>query len=188
MFSRKDIFNNLLGCFEVLIFMPAGLQRFKNSCEAAIKSFIIPLFLLPFTMLVMVALSSEYPWNLLVFVHLVRILLTLIFALCAIYLLIAQFEKTEYFYRFLNVSNWSNISSMLLLSPVLFGFLVGADMASFEAYSVFLTLLGVMYSGFIITYSFKLPWQLGGFIAVVALAIDQHMFQLAVYVLDWVSV
>ncbi|MGH1455980.1 MAG: hypothetical protein ACRBDI_04300 [Alphaproteobacteria bacterium] len=188
MFSREAIIRKLLGCFEVFLLMPVGIKRFEGSRAEAIKSFVIPIVLLPFIMIVLVAMSPGYSVNLLVLIHLIRIIVTVILGLAAVYFLAMQFGKVEYFYKFLNVSNWYNIPSVIFLSPIIFAFMMGYDMGAMESYAVFLTLIGVLYSSFVITHVFKLPWELGGFIAIVCLAIDQNVFGFALYIRDWVSI
>lgn len=187
MFTREEVKRKLLGCFEILLFMPAGVQRFEGGREQAMKSFIIPVVMLPFLLIVLVALSPEYAWALTVFVHFVRIVVTLAAVLGVVYLLAKQFKKEEYFYKFLNVSNWCNVPSVLFTVPILYAFLMGHDIEALESYAVFVTLIGVFYSAFVMTHSFKVPWELGGFMAVAVLAIDQNIFIFANYVRDIMS-
>lgn len=188
MFSRDEIVQKLLGCFEIFLFMPRGIDRFESTKSQAIKSFLIPIILLPFTMIVMIALSSGYSWNLLISVHSVRVVVSLALALGAIYFLVLQFNRVEFFYKFLNAFNWFNIPAVALTFPIIGALLLGYDTSIMESYAIFLTLLGVVYTAFIVSYAFRLPWELGGFIAILCLAIDQNMFSLALYVRDWVSI
>ncbi len=188
MFSRDEMLRKLLGCFEVFLFMPRGVDRFEGTREQAIKSFVVPIVLLPFTMIVMVALSSGYSWNLLIAVHFVRIVITFALAIAAVYFLVKQFNRGEYFYKFLNVSNWFNVPAVALTLPIIGALMMGYDMSVMESYAVFVTILGVVYMAFMVSYVFRLPWEIGGFVAIVCLAIDQNLFGVALYVRDWVSI
>ena len=188
MFSKDEIFRKLLGCFEVLLFMPRGVNRFEGSKEQAIKSFIVPIVLLPLMLIVMVALSPGYSWNLLIVIHLVRTVVTIALGLMAVYFLTVQFKRSEYFYKFLNVSNWFNVSNVALTFPIIGALLLGYDMTIMESYAIFVTILSVVYMAFMVSHVFRLPWELGSFIAIVCLAIDQNIFGVALYVRDWVSI
>ena len=80
--------------------------------------------------------------------------------------------------RFVTVNNWMNIPSAILLFPVLVCLVLGVDRSAYENYALFITLVGYVYTGFIISKSFKLPWEMGAFIAIMGLAIDQHALDL----------
>ncbi len=188
MFSKEEIKQSLLGCLEVFLFMPKGVERFAADKQSAIRSLIIPAVLLPLVMIIFVMQSSGYAWELLVSVHFVRILLSFVLSFAAIYFFSKQFGREEHFFRFLNVSNWSNIPGILMTMPIIVGLWMGHDMTVFETYAVFLTLVSVLYCGFVLTYCFRVPWEMGGFIAIVTLAIDQNLFDLAIYVRDTVAV
>ena len=58
MFSKEEIKRDLLGCFEIFLFMPKGIERFEADKERMIRSFIIPFALLPFVLMVVVGLFS----------------------------------------------------------------------------------------------------------------------------------
>ena len=188
MFSRQEWKQNLLGCLEVFLFMRSGIERYCESREAAIKSFIIPVILLPFILAVMVAMSSGFSVSLLLSLHFLRVVLTILMFFTAVYFLCKQFRRHQFFYRFMTVSNWSNIPGVLMVMPILVGILAGYDMAVFENYAIFITLVGYVYSAFIITNCFRLPWEMGGFIAIVGLAIDQNLLDITIYIRDMIAV
>lgn len=178
MFSKAEWKNNLMGCLEVFLFMPNGVQRFSNSKRDAYKSFIIPVAFLPLTLMVIMALPDESvgPASLLLPLHVVRIILAVVLFLTAVYFLAKQCDREEHFYQFLNVSNWCNIAGLILVAPIVYGVFSGQDMAAFEAYAVFITIAGYIYTAFILTHCFRLPWEMGGFIAIIGLAIDENLF------------
>tara|TARA_R110002072_G_scaffold71113_3_gene170915 strand:- start:41 stop:610 length:570 start_codon:yes stop_codon:yes gene_type:complete len=188
MFTKQEWKQNLLGCLEIFLFMPNGVERFSNTRGDAIKSFIIPLALLPIVMAVMVAMSAGFSITTLLSLHLIRMIVTIALFLSVVYFLSKQFERNQYFHRFLIVSNWSNIPGMIMTLPILAALIFGYDMAELESYAIFITIVGYVYSAFIITHCFRLPWEMGGFIAIVGLAIDQNLLDLTVYVRDMVAV
>lgn len=188
MFSKEEVKKNLLGCLEIFLFMPKGIDRFDSSKAAAIRSFIIPALVLPLVMVIFVYQSTGYAWEVLVSLHFVRILLSVILSFAAVYFFSKQFDRQEHFYKFITVSNWSNVPGVLMTLPIIIGLFSGHDMAVFESYAVFLSLISVLYCGFVLTHCFRVPWEMGGFIAIVMLAIDQNLFDLTIYIRDTVAI
>lgn len=188
MFTKQEWKQNLLGCLEVFLFMPNSVERFSNMRRDVIKSFIIPLALLPVVMVVTVAMSAGFSVTILLSLHFIRMIVTIALFFSAVYFLSKQFERNQYFPRFLIVSNWSNIPGMILTLPILAALILGYDMAGLESYAIFITIVGYVYSAFIITHCFRLPWEMGGFIAIVGLAIDQNLLDLTVYVRDMIAI
>ncbi len=178
MFKKEEIKNNLMGCLEVFLFMKQGVGRFSDSRVDALKSFLIPFALLPVTLTIIMALPDESvgPFELILPLHIVRIILAIVLFLTAVYFLAKQLGREEHFYKFLNVSNWCNIPGLILVLPFVYGIVSDQDMAAFEAYAVFVTLVGYVYGAFVLTHCFRIPWEMGGFIAIIGLAIDENLF------------
>jgi len=187
MFSKREIKSNLLGCLELTLFMRRGVVRFESSRVAAIKSFLITLLVLPPTLAVMVALSEGYAASLLVTLHAIRIVLSMVLFLGAVYFITKQYDRQSYFYKFINIFNWMNIPGIILCLPILSIIITGASIEAFESYAVFITLLGYVYGAFIITHTFRIPWEMGGFIAIISLAIDQNALELTTHIRDMLS-
>lgn len=177
-FSKDEWGNGLLGCFEIFLFMSQGLQRFDRSASAAVKSFLIPLVLSPVLLALLAAFSSGFSFTYLMTLHSVRVLITSLLFLGVVYLMIRQYGREEHFMRFVTVNNWMTIPSTILLLPVVVCLMLGMDRTAYENYALFITLAGYVYTGFIISKSFKLPWEMGAFIAIMGLAIDQHALDL----------
>lgn len=177
MFSRDEIKSNLLGCFEVFLFMRRGMDRFVVSPGAAVKSFVIPIVCLPLTLVVMIGMSQAGMPAVWVFAHVVRMVLSLTLYLLAVYYLVKQYGLEGYFYQFLVAINWMNISGLVFVLPIVGGLLMGADMSSFESYTIFITLASYVYLAFVVTHCFRMPWEMGGFIAIVGMAIDQELLR-----------
>lgn len=178
MFSKAEVKSNLIGCAEIFLFMRSGLERFVVSPSAAIKSFIIPLLLMPLVLYVPIAMAEESGFqSALIFMHIVRIVLSLGLYLLAVYYLAKQYHREGHFYKFLVIFNWMNIPGLVYLLPIAVGLLAGYPVEMFETYAVFVTLTGYVYLAFVLTHCFRLPWEMGGFIAIVGLAIDDNLFK-----------
>lgn len=188
MFTTEELKNNILGGIEIFLFMPQGIERFSSERNDAIKSFLIPIFLLPTTLYAIVSLSEGYAWEWVVSLHAVRIVLTILAFMMVIYFFSKQLGREEYFFRFLTLSNWLAVPGFFLMLPISYGFWMGYNMSLFESYAVFVTLVSCLYCAFTLTYCFKVPWEMGGFIAIIGLAIDQNLFDLTIYIRDMVAV
>ena len=184
LFTKAEWKLNLIGCMEILLFMPVGVDRFNSSRSAAVRSFLVPIALLPILLAVMVAMSEGFPLAILISLHMIRIILSAALFFVVVYFLSKQFERQEHFYKFVNVVNWSNIPGVLLTLPILVALLMGYDVTALESYAVFITIVGYVYSAFILTHCFRFPWEMGGFIAIVGLAIDQNLLDVTVYIRD----
>lgn len=178
MFTRNELKTNLFACFEVFLFMRRGISRFEVSHSAAVKSFIITFLTCPATLILMSYLSPGVSYNLVFSLNMARLIFAGAFFLTAVYFLVQHFGRAQHFYRFMLIWNWMNLPFTLLLLPVLWGIALGSPMENLESYSVFITLTGYVYSAFIITSCFRIPWEMGGFITIIGMAIDHNLWNL----------
>ncbi len=178
MFTKQEIKQNLAGCLEVIIFMRKGIERFQStSRKDAIKSFLIPLILSPLAFVALVMTTKEgHTIPFIISVHFFRILIGAGIYLTIVYFLSKQLERQEHFWRFLVITNWISLFDIIFVSPILFYIFTGGDVMDVEVYAVFMTLLGYVYLAFIITHTFRIPWEMGGFVAIVGLAVDETMW------------
>lgn len=171
--------NLALGCFEIAIFMRAGIERFSASRADAVKSFIIPLCLFPLSIAGAYVLADHQSYNALFTLCMMRTIVTTGLFFGIVYLFCRQYERGADFFRAVSVMNWANVIGMTLALPipllVMGGFAGAHDM---ENYALFITLMGYAYIGFILTHALRIPWELGGALAMAALAIDQNAFDL----------
>lgn len=187
LFTPEEWKKNLIGTAEVFLFMRQAIARFDNTRNAAIKSFIFPVAILPFILLIAALQSTGFSFGLLLSVHLFRIVLSLALFFTAVYFLSKQYNRQEHFYRFMNITNWSNIPAFLLILPIFIGLFMGHSIHEMESYAVFITLVGYVYSAFILTHTFRFPWEFGGFVAIVGLAIDENMYDITSHIRDLIA-
>jgi len=188
MFTSEELRNNLIGCAEIVLFMPHGIERFSDSKSAAIRSFLVILFLLPVVIAVWVYRADSAPVSLVVALHLAQMVLSTILFLTVVYFLSKQYERQEHFFRFITVSNWQGVPGILLTFPILVALVLGADLAVWETYAIFVSILGYVYTGFVATHAFRLPWEMGGFIGVLSLAVGQESLKIVDYLQDYLTV
>ena len=184
MFTKSEIKKNLLGCFEIALFMSKGIERFDETKIAAVKSLVVPLVLTPIIVILMVMVSSDFATEVLIPLHVGRIILTMVITWAIVYLLSKHFNRDQYFWRFVTVSCWTNIIGFLLLLPIAIGVLSGYAFAVFEPYALFSSIVGYVYAAFIATYVLKCPWELGGFVAIVGMGVSENMIDFTAYLRD----
>lgn len=85
MFTREEIKNNLIGCAEIVLFMPHGVERYDPSKSAAIRSFLVSLFLLPVVVAIWSFRAGTVPVPLVVGLHFVHFVLTAVLFLTTVY-------------------------------------------------------------------------------------------------------
>ncbi len=187
MFTSKEVKQNTIGSLEVMLFMPAGVERFDDSKSAGLRSFLIPILLFPFSIFVWLADSSEAPVALVLALNITASLLGIILFLAIVYWISKQYERDEHFWKFVNVNNWLAIPGFLLASPLVFLIAVGGDLEAWNSYFVFILILKYIYTGFVVTYVFRLPWEMAGFVAVLSFAIAYNLVQAVDYLQTYLT-
>lgn len=177
--KKSEIKRHLLGCLETALLMRSGIERFSPSRDAMIRSFAIPVLLLPLTILTVLSAHphddlSASMGRVLIAIYSLRIFVYLGLFLGIVYTMAKSMDRMESFYRFATANNWLAIPAAVLLLPLLALFLNGAYSWS-EVYPlmVFVTLYSYVYTGFMAMHTFRLPWEIGGFIAIIGMAIHQ---------------
>lgn len=185
MFSKKEILSSLLGCFEVFLFMGQSIERFSDTRGGAIRSFAVPLILLPFSLSILVLKPSEYPAELIVSIHGIRFLISLTLTLTAVYFISKGLGRHERFYAFVSASNWISVISFVLLLPCI-AFLVQhpGEWEPMRSYAIFITIYSYVLLAYVAKLALRLNWYLGGFIAIVCLGIDQTLLDIANIIRD----
>mgnify|MGYP003630241666 FL=1 len=183
MFTKQEMKQNLAGSLEIMIFMRRGIERFKNVSRAdAIKSFAIPVAFLPLVFTILILTSKEgHSIPFLLSVHFSRMVIGALIYLAIVYFLSKQLERQEHFYKFLVIINWTSFFDVILVSPIIFYVLTGGNPEDVEVFAVFMTLLGYVYLAFILTHTFRVPWEMGGFVAIIGLAVDQTMWDMIAF-------
>lgn len=179
MFNRVEIRQNLLGCLEIALFMPGGAQRFCATRQSMMKSFAIPMLLLPLTLLTVIAAHpdpalSTQSARILIAVYSLRMFVYLALFLGFVYFMARTMEREENFYRFATANNWLAIPAALLSAPLVFAFLNGFySWNEVYPFLVFITLYSYAYSAFMVTFVMRVPWEFACFIAISGMAIHQ---------------
>ena len=178
MFTKAEIKNNLLGCFEIFLFMRKGVERFSPSQKAALKSCIwIPVFL-PLTLFVISFQNEGTPNGLFYLFYPMKVCVVLGSFYGIVYLISKYCEKQEHFFRFVTIINWINVPLILLIMPAIFVLVSAQTYGAVESYALFLTIVSHILTGFIATHALRLPWQLGATIAIIGIGVHDIGFRL----------
>ncbi len=179
MINTHEIRQNLLACLETAIFMRGGEKRFSAGRDSMIKSFAIPIILLPLTLMVVFfahpdgALSAT-SMQILALVYSLRLFVYLAAFLALVYGMAKTMDKLDAFYRFATANNWLCIPAAVVMVPLLCAYMTGAyEWSEVYPLMVFVTLYSYAYTAFMATYVLRIPLELACFIAIAGMAIHQ---------------
>lgn len=169
---------SIIACLESALLMPQGARKFPVSVRAYGLSLLIPFIVLPLTAVTFIAAHPEtLSLQAQLFLSLVYLLRTIVylgaFAGFA-YILSKSLEKESQFYRLLIAHNALLLPAALLMLPLSLGFLSGHYVWD-EVFPLMVCITG--YFTFCLGYAsvkiLDIPAELGAFIAIAALAINQ---------------
>ncbi len=188
-FSKTEIKTNLLATLEMALLMPQGPARFTNDISAMFRSFWLMIVVMPFTYYAISLLQpatpqiAELSYILVAFMFTMKILVATVLTLLLSYGFAKQYERMDHFCTAITALNWSGLINTLLFLPAVL--MVGSGAYIWDdiyGYLVFLMLYGYVITGFILTYTMRIPWELGGFLAVCFMAINQTSIDLMYWI------
>lgn len=187
LFSR-EIKTNLLGSFEVALFMRDGPKRFGNTYHEALRSFLIPVFLFPASVLAFylsgapAVIGTEE--NTLLILLSVRVLLiwALFFGIVA--WLLKHVDHMNHFYRFVIATNWISIPATVAFFPVMAFILNGSyswsEIYPFTTFVMFYAYAMIAYAA---VYALVIPWELAMFITMIFMVVNDSTLNL----MSWIG-
>lgn len=185
MFKYKEVKENIKGVLELFLFMSRGLDRFKDDKTSAIKSFIVPLFLMPTFLILAYYEGGHTSIVSLLILHISQIIVATAIFLSAIYFFAKHYKRMEHFYKFITVTNWMSFAVILFMIPVTYGLLSGImTWEQVEPFCSVIVLIFCAINAFIITYLFKIPFELGVFLAIFNLMVGQETLSLTYLIKD----
>ena len=185
MFTKKEFKDNLLGCFEICLFMKGGIERFSTSSRTALKSFIWTLIFLPVALYFISFQWVGFPAAVFYPFQALRIMATMLLFFGIVFLIARQLNRTAYFYQFVTISNWMTLPLMALILPAIYIYgLEHGIHPDLENYATFISLVSYVITGFYATHALRLPWQLGTTIAIVGMGASEVSLDLAMLVKD----
>lgn len=188
-YTKEEVKKNLLGSIEVALFMPVARERFGNSFEEAMRSFLIPTLLLPVTLLFVFMFPkpelADASANTIAILYSLRMIATWGLFLGSVYWLAKNVNRKDYFYQFVIATNWLAIPATLAYVPAAWLLLSGAySWQELYPFVVSLTVYTYAFTAFMAAYVLRVPWELAGFIAVISVMVDNYTSDLISFVSD----
>ena len=188
MFSKQEIKKNLHGCLDVALFMPMPNKRFGKTYDEAIRSFLIPLFLFPITLMI-VYLSAgsgddSESANTLALLYSLRTAASWFIFFGLVYWLTGEIDRREHFYQFVVASNWLTVPATVIFAPV--AYLILSQQANWDQlhmFSMCLVFYTYGFTAYMASRVLRLPWELGGFISMISLMIHNGTTD----IMQWVN-
>jgi hypothetical protein len=188
MFTKEEVKRNALGCFETALFMPSGAKRFGNTYDEAVRSFLIPAFLFPLTILAVYFYPTPdlagIPKNTLAFLFSMRMFLSWIMFFGLIHWILRRVDHMDYFYRFVIATNWLALPATIVFMPVVALLFSGAySWEEIHAFTMFIVFYSYAFTAYMAVYALIIPWEMAAFITVIAMMIDDKTLEL----IHWVG-
>lgn len=187
-FSKEEIKRNLLGCFEVALFMPEARKRFGDSDDEAMRSFIVPVIFFPLTLLAVYMYPkpeiANDSTNTIALLYSLRLIATWLLFLGTVYFIVKNIGRKEHFHQFVTATNWLTIPATVIFFPIVVMLFSGTHGWE-ELYPFMMALMYYSYAftAFMTAYVLRLPWELAGFITMIGLIVNNSTLD----VLYWVG-
>lgn len=186
--KTKQWKKNLLGALEIALLMPQARTRFGNTAEDAVKSFAVPLFLFPLALLSFYTFPqpelADDTANALSFLYGLRLVFSWTLFLGAVYWISKEIDRKEHFYQFVTANNWVSLPATIAFAPI--AWIVMSGQYTLNELSPIISVL-IYYTygmtAFVAAYTLRIPWELAGFIAMVAFMINDTTHN----VLRWIG-
>ena len=188
MFPQGEIKRNLLGCLEIALLMRQGRSRFGNTQEEAIRSFIIPILVSPLVLLAIMLYPSteisEVSRDTLALIYALRMAAVTALFLGAVWWIVREIDRREYFLQFIIAMNWLSIPATLMIVPSLWLALNGSFTWD-ELYPFTCALMGYSYlfTAFMASCVLRIPLELAGFITFISYAVNTHTLD----IMKWIG-
>lgn len=188
MFTREELKRNLLGCVEVALFMSVARQRFGNSYDEAVRSFIIPILLFPLSLAAVYLypqpeLAGASP-NTIALLYSLRMATSWALFLSAVYMIVREIDRRDLFYKFIIASNWITLPATVVFVPVGWMLMSGAyTWAELYPFMVCLMIYSYAFTAFMVAYVLRVPWELAGFITFIGVLINDNTLD----IVHWVT-
>lgn len=188
MFPQGEIRRCLLGCLEIVLLMRQGRTRFGNTQEEAIRSFIIPILVSPIVLMIIMLYPapeiSEVSRSSLALMYALRMAAVTALFLGAVWWIVREIDRREYFLQFVIASNWLSIPATLLILPCIVLAMNGTYTWQ-ELYPFTCLLMGYSYlfTAFMASCVLRIPLELAGFITFISYAVNTHTLD----IMNWIG-
>ncbi|MFK7839838.1 MAG: hypothetical protein AB8B83_05850 [Bdellovibrionales bacterium] len=171
--------NNALAALETALFISKGPTRFSSDTKSLKRSFIIPLLLLPITLITVITAHphgelANGATQILMAIYTLRLFVYYAVFLGFVYWIAKKLDRDDAFKRFATANNWLSLPATIAILPLLLLFLNGSNTwADIYPMMVIITLYAYAYTAFMASYVLRIPVEMAGFIAISGMAIHQ---------------
>lgn len=177
--TKSTYKQNALGALETALFLKKGAKRFSSDNKSLKQSFLLPILLLPMTLITVFYAHpdgqlADGATQILAIIYTLRLFIYLGLFLGLVYVMTKTMDRAENFKRFATANNWLTLPAACAMLPLLLLFLNGShSWAEIYPMMVIVTLYAYAYTAFMATYVLRIPYELAGFIAIAGMAIHQ---------------
>ncbi len=188
MFAKGEIKRNLLGCLEIALLMRRGRDRFGDSYDEAIRSFIIPILVSPVVLLIIMLYPapeiSAVSRSALALLYALRMFAVTALFLGAVWWIVGELDRREYFLKFVTASNWLSIPATVMILPSLY-LTFGGYYTWDELYPFTCIAVGYSYffTAFMAAYVLRIPLELAGFITFIGYMVNTQTLN----IMHWIG-
>lgn len=188
MFPKGEIKRNLLGCLEIALLMRQGRNRFGNSQEEAIRSFIVPILLSPLVLLAIMlypsAEISQVSRDTLSLMYALRMAAVTAIFLGAVWWIVREINRREYFLQFVIAMNWLSVPATVLILPCLYLIFSGHyTWDELYPFTCVLMAYSYLFTAFMASSVLRIPLELAGFITFISYAVNTHTMD----IMNWIG-
>lgn len=189
MLMKQITKNHLLGCVDTLLFMPQAGQRFSNSYNYMLGSFVIPVLFFPLMLLTVLLYPqpemAEQSQNTISLIYTLRFTIALGIFLGFVYFLSRKTDRTDHFFRFVTANNWLTVPSVILSLPVAIMMSSADPVVAQQGYvlSYILLIYTFAFTAFIAACTLRIPIELAGFVAIIGFQINNSSYE----IIDWIG-
>ncbi|NCT40558.1 MAG: hypothetical protein GW778_02715 [Alphaproteobacteria bacterium] len=189
-YNNNTFKQNALAALETALFLKKGAKRFSSDSKSLKQSFLLPIMLLPITLIIVFYAHpdgklADGATQILAIIYTLRLFIYLGLFLGFVYLMTKSMDRAEDFKRFATANNWLTLPAAGAMLPLLCLFLNGShSWAEIYPMMVVVTLYAYAYTAFMATYVLRIPYELAGFIAIAGMAIHQS----SLTALKWAAV
>lgn len=194
MFKNNEIKSALLGCLEIALFMPKGIERFGTDIGAMWRSFILPILSMPLTFIALTHMQNATPelteasYITVAGLFFIRGIFTIILGLGILYAFSKAYDRMQYFCLAITIGNWTTVISTVLFLPILLSMMLGwHNWEDVYPFSLILTMYTYIFGTFAMTYALRIPWEMAGFLTIIGLAINQTSLDGLLWITDKIT-
>lgn len=188
MFPQGEIKRSLLGCLEIALLMRQGRNRFGNTYDEAMRSFIVPILLSPLVLAAIMLYPapeiSAVSQDTLALMYALRMFAVTAMFLGAVWWIVREIDRREYFLQFVIAMNWLSVPATVVILPCLILAFNGTyTWQELYPFTCVLMAYSYLFTAFMASCVLRIPIELAGFITFISYAVNTHSMD----IMNWIG-